>query len=186
MESRKRMLEAKELLKTGRMDEGQRKLLEAAGHMLIEVAGAENTYIATYHIGLALDWINQLFEDGELDAAADRLRTGSYVKGETGKFRLLAQPEYMCASAYACSPRDLDQVYSYSLTVTGCTNRIQLIKTLRKLFPLTLGEAKVMVDRIPIMIASGLTDWEANTVKEDLEKEGTATVVKSPQKDNTQ
>jgi len=74
-------------------------------------------------------------------------------------------------AAAAAAPAEEKSAYDIELTDAGA-QKIAIIKIVREITQLGLGEAKDLVDKVPAMIKKGVAKTEADEMKKKLEAAG--------------
>ncbi len=74
-------------------------------------------------------------------------------------------------AAAAAAPAEEKSAYDIELTDAGA-QKIAIIKVVREITQLGLGEAKDLVDKVPAMIKKGVAKAEADDIKKKLEAAG--------------
>lgn len=74
-------------------------------------------------------------------------------------------------AAAAAAPAEEKSAYDVELTDAGA-QKIAIIKVVREITQLGLGEAKDLVDKVPAMIKKGVAKAEADDMKKKLEAAG--------------
>ena len=123
-----------------------------------------------------MEKINQILE---LVDSLSILELKDLVKALEEKYGVSAAPVAVAGAAVAAAPAEEEKTeFDVELTSFDEAAKLKVIKAVKEITGLGLGEAKEIVVGAPKMVKTGVSKEEAEAIKKQLEEEGATVTIK--------